>query len=144
MKWVFDDGGRAEAGFKGKAGDCCCRAFAIATGRPYREVYDDINALAKSERTGKRKKGVSNARTGVYKATAQKLAQKYGMEWVPVMKVGTGCTMHMRKRELPMGRIVVSLSRHYAAVKDGVLHDTYDSTRDGSRCVYGYWIVKGA
>jgi hypothetical protein len=30
--WQFDDGGRGAAGFKGKTGDCVCRAIAIATG----------------------------------------------------------------------------------------------------------------
>ena len=24
-------------------------------------------------------------------------------------------------------------------VKDGVLYDTYDCSRNGTRCVYGYW-----
>ena len=49
----------------------------------------------------------------------------------------------MRKDELPEGRIICNLSRHYAAVIDGVLHDTYDSTRNGNRCVYGYWYKPG-
>ena len=40
--WAYDDGGRAAAGFKGEAGDCVTRAIAIATGRPYREVYDAL------------------------------------------------------------------------------------------------------
>jgi hypothetical protein len=34
---------------------------------------------------------------------------------------------------------VVALSKHYAAVVDGVVHDLYDPSRDGTRCVYGYW-----
>lgn len=42
--------------------------------------------------------------------------------------------------ELPHGRLVVMLSRHAAAVIDGVLHDTYQDDRGGTRCVYGYWI----
>ncbi len=142
MKVIYNDGGRADAGYKGTTGDCCCRAFAIATGKPYKEVYDDINALAKKERRGKRKRGISNARTGVYKNTAMKLAKQYGLTWVPVMKIGTGCTMHMKEDELPKGTLVVSLSKHYACVKDGVLYDTYDCTRNGDRCVYGYWIKK--
>jgi hypothetical protein len=53
-----------------------------------------------------------------------------------------------------MGRLVVSLSRHYTAVIDGVIHDTYDPTRAtifheasgpprmAHRCVYGYWTMK--
>jgi hypothetical protein len=39
----------------------------------------------------------------------------------------------------PPGRLVVRLSKHVAAVVDGVLHDTYDCSRGGTRCVYGYW-----
>lgn len=141
MILIRNDGGRALAGFKGMADDCCARAFAIATGRPYQEIYDLINELAKSERTGKRKRSISNARTGVYSTAAHKLAYQLNdrVRWVPCMGIGTGCTVHMRSEELPNGRIVVSLSRHYAAVIDGVLHDTHDSTRNGTRCVYGYW-----
>ncbi len=78
MKWVYDDGGRAAAGYKGKAGDCVCRAIAIATERPYQEVYDLINEFAKSERKGKRKSGISSARTGVYKQTIKKVMEHYG------------------------------------------------------------------
>lgn len=36
MQFQYNDGGRAEAGFKGTTGDCVCRAIAIATERPYR------------------------------------------------------------------------------------------------------------
>ena len=42
MKFIVNDGGRAEAGYKGGAGDCVCRSIAIATGRPYQEVYDAL------------------------------------------------------------------------------------------------------
>jgi hypothetical protein len=66
MKFQFNDGGRKAAGFKGKAGDCACRAVAIATGKPYAEVYAAINELGSHERTGKRKRSTSSARSGVY------------------------------------------------------------------------------
>lgn len=46
MKFVYDDGGRAAAGFKGKkVGDCICRAVAIATGKPYRDVHNELTAI---------------------------------------------------------------------------------------------------
>jgi hypothetical protein len=32
MTFVYDDGGRSAAGFKGKTGDCVTRAIAIGTG----------------------------------------------------------------------------------------------------------------
>ena len=142
MKWIFDDGGRAEAGFKGETGDCVCRAIAIAAERPYKEVYDLINEYAKSERKGKRKKDISSARGGVYRQTTKKVMEHYGFRWVPTMTIGSGCKVHMDEKELPQGRIVCKVSKHCVAVIDGVVHDTYDCTRDGERCVYGYY-VKG-
>lgn len=42
LQFQFDDGGRAQAGYKGSTGDCVTRAIAIATGKPYSEVYDAI------------------------------------------------------------------------------------------------------
>lgn len=138
MEWVYDDGGRSRY-FKGEAGDCVCRAIAIATGKDYKEVYDDINRLAKSERKGKRKRGISSARNGVYPQTERKLMAEYGWEWVPTMQVGQGCRVHLRADELPSGPLVVSVSRHTVAVLDGVIHDLSDCSRDGTRCVYGYY-----
>ena len=139
MKWVYDDGGRSRYFKAEHVGDCVCRAISIATGKDYKEVYDDINRLAKSERTGKRKRGISSARDGVYKGTIRKLMAEYGWEWVPTMQVGQGCKVHLRTEELPDGPLVVNVSKHTVAVIDGVLHDTYDSTRGGERCVYGYF-----
>ena len=40
MEFIFHDGGRAAAGYKGKTGDCVTRSIAIATERTYQEVYD--------------------------------------------------------------------------------------------------------
>jgi hypothetical protein len=71
-EWIYDDGGRSKY-FKGITEDCVCRSISIATGSDYKEVYDLINSLSKNERTGKRKKGKSSARTGVYKNTIHKI-----------------------------------------------------------------------
>lgn len=139
IRYVYDDGGRSEAGYKGVTGDCVCRSIAIAAEKPYKEVYDLINEYAKRERRGSRKHGISNARTGVYKDTIRKVMEHYNFKWVPCMKIGQGCTVHLRAEELPKGRIVVSLSKHSAAFIDGVLHDIYDCSRNGERCVYGYF-----
>lgn len=137
--WAYDDGGRIAAGYRGTAGDCAVRAVAIASGKRYQEIYDRINNLAKLERRGSRKKGISNARTGVYKGTMRRLMEELGATWTPTMQIGSGCTVHVRMHELPMGRLVLNLSRHYAAVIDGVVHDTADPSRRGTRAVYGYW-----
>ena len=60
MKVVINDGGRAAVGYKGQAGDCVTRAIAIATGKPYQEVYDALwsgltdYAATHRDRTAKR------------------------------------------------------------------------------------------
>lgn len=137
MQFQYDDGGRAAAGFKGHAGDCVARAVAIATGRPYREVYDAINNLAKFER---RSRGKSSAREGVRKETFRYYLKLLGWTWTPTMQIGSGCKVHLRADELPKGRLVVQVSGHLVAVIDGIIHDTHDCSRDGTRCVYGYWM----
>lgn len=142
MRFQYNDGGRRAAGFKGEApGDCVCRAIAIATGLPYREVYDSLRELAKCERRPTRGyNSRSNPRTGVYRRTYETWLAAHGWVWKACMRLGTGCRVHMRRAELPPGTIIVRLSKHIACVKDGVLHDlTGEVARDGTRCVYGYW-----
>lgn len=139
MRFVYNDGGRAAAGYKGSTGDCVCRAIAIVADKPYQEVYDALNKIASGERVGKRKRGKSSARIGVYKGTIHKYLESLGFKWTPTMHIGSGCTVHLADGELPMGRLVVSVSRHLTAVIDGVVHDTYNPERETGRCVYGYW-----
>jgi hypothetical protein len=150
VKFIEDDGGRKVAGFRGATGDCACRAIAIATGLPYRFVYDLINDFAANERFSRSRKVSfaaatrrgSSARAGIMKATMKKVMAHIGGAWTPTMQVGSGCHVHCRDGELPAdGRYVVVTSRHYVALVDGALRDTYDPARDGTRCVYGYWKV---
>jgi hypothetical protein len=144
MRFVECDGGRAAAGFKGETSDCVVRAIAIASGLPYRHVYDAINVLAKGERA-RRNKPRSNARTGTWRATYERLLiGELGAVWTPTMKIGQGCKVHLRADELPPGRLVVAVSRHLTAVIDGVVFDTHDPSRGGTRCVYGYYTLPPA
>lgn len=167
MKFIYDDGGRKAAGFKGTAGDCVTRAVAIASGRGYAEVYKD---LAKGMGAQRKSKGAT-ARNGV--STGRKWFKNYmrsiGFEWVPTMKIGSGCTVHLNEKELPAGFLVVRVSGHCTAVMDGVIYDTFNPSERGTtiyspnypkeelpkgarwldngngwayspeRCVYGYW-----
>ncbi len=137
-RFVYDDGGRSEAGYRGEAGDCAVRAAAIVTGLPYPIVYDAINELALDERPrGKKKR--SNARDGVWPKTLGRLLEGAGFTWTPTMGIGTGCQVHLTADELPEGPLVARVSKHFVAVVDGVIHDTHDPARGGERCVYGYW-----
>ena len=67
MEYVFDDGGRACAGYRGATGDCVTRAIAIAMELPYQDVYTAMaegNAAQRiTKRSCKRTAGVRTAST---------------------------------------------------------------------------------
>jgi hypothetical protein len=139
--WTENDGGRALAGYKGQTTDCTCRAMAIVTERPYQEIYDLINEFAQKERPGSkhRHRKRSSAREGVFTNTIHRVMEHLGWKWTATMKIGSGCHTHLCAEELPKGRLMVRVSKHITAVIDGVIHDNYDPSRGGNRCVYGYW-----
>lgn len=120
MRHVFNDGGRSTAGYKGHTGDCVARSIAIASGKPYQEIYDALAKGNATQKTGKRKllkikddyakKGLSfnipeykayvKSRTKKETAahginTTRKWFKDYmksiGFTWVPTMQIGQGC-----------------------------------------------------
>ena len=141
MTHIHNDGGREAAGYKGSAGDCTVRSIAIATELPYQRVYDDLFHLNKIKKLNPRHNG-SPRDGGTHMETVHEYMKSLGWVWTPTMFFGSGCKVHLRKEELPTGRLVVRLSRHLVAVVDGIIHDTYDPSRGGTRCVYGYFSRK--
>jgi hypothetical protein len=150
VTWTFNDGGRAQAkGFGGTADgdDCVVRAISITTEQPYAEVYAAVTEHQRQwchkSRARHAKKmrdaGKWHARHGVHREVIRSYMESIGWTWVPTMHIGTGTTVHLDADELPSGRLVVSVSKHVCAVIDGVVHDTHDPTRDGTRAVYGYY-----
>ena len=141
--FVYNDGGRKAAGYQGKAGDCVCRAISIAANLPYQQVYERLAEGNATQRRSKHDKGKrsKSARNGI--STTRKWFKDYmlelGFEWTPTMQIGSGCKVHLKAEELPSGRLVCNVSNHQVAVIDGVINDTYDCSRQGKRCVYGYW-----
>jgi len=130
MQWIKTDGGRSKY-FKGEADDCVVRSIALATGRNYREIYDVLKA-----KMGKGK----SPRNGVHKKTYHDFILSLGFEWVPYMGVGTGCTIHLKKEELPDGTMICRLSKHLCCVRE---HTIFDSHHPGSnRCVYGVYLKR--
>lgn len=133
MKFNYNDGGRSKY-FQGNANDCVTRAIAIATGKDYKEIY---NLVAKEV---KAVTGTKSARNGVPKKVTKKVMKDLGFKWVPTMQIGSGCKTHLREEELPKGIIIVQVTGHVSCIIDGVINDTHDCSRDGNRCVYGYWV----
>lgn len=141
LPWIYNDGGRAKAGFKGGANDCVCRSIAITTNQDYKEVYNEINSMAFDYH---RKHGgePSHARTGIQSKLTREIMKQFGFDWHPTMLIGSGCTVHLRIGDLPhRGRLICSVTRHVVAIIDGWIHDTHDPSRNGTRCVYGYWSI---
>jgi hypothetical protein len=127
----MNDGGRAAAGFEGIAGDCVTRAIAIVSGLPYKEIHDSLTEWQGWDAdAGGNRQGHFNTR---------KFLENLGFQWVPLMKIGSGCKVHLRADELPNGKLIVRVTHHLTAVIDRVLYDTYDCSREGTRCVYGYY-----
>lgn len=148
MKFVYSDGGRSNYFKASDVGDCVCRAICNATNKDYKEVYDDLQAFVKYEKEHSRRKKHKfsknkSIRNGVPKSITKKYIEKVlGWQWYPLMTIGSGCQVHLTENELPNGVCILKLSKHLTVIKDRVLYDTYNCSRDGTRCVYGYWSAK--
>lgn len=143
MILIRDDGGRAAAGFQGKAGDCAVRSIAIATGRPYLEVYEALRDLIRAHHRPRRGRKVTSPRDGVPMPIIHRYLSFRGWRWVPTMFIGSGTKIHLRDGELPEHTLIVRCSRHLTVTVAGTIHDTHDPSRGGSRAVYGYWEKPG-
>jgi len=146
LKLKVNDGGRQAAGFKGRTGDCVVRSIAIATGISYQKIYQDLYDANEKFRIKSRSKLAKSLikkndspRTGTHRAVLKKYLKQLGWKWTPTMFIGQGCKVHLKKEELPNDTLIVSCSKHITVVINGVLNDTYDCSRNGTRCVYGYW-----
>tara|TARA_R100001530_G_C4219691_1_gene129629 strand:+ start:27 stop:560 length:534 start_codon:yes stop_codon:yes gene_type:complete len=146
LGFKFNDGGRKLAEYKGFTGDCITRSICIATGLSYQKVYDDLTNASKEFRLNSNTKlayGLKpkedSARLGVYKPVYRPYILGLGFKWKPTMFIGKGCKVHLRYDDLPNGKIICVVSKHLVAVIDKVIQDTYDCSRQGDRCVYGYF-----
>ena len=127
--YTHDDGGREVAGLKGKSGDCGVRAMAIACEIPYVEARSRCKDAAKAGKM--RSKAIAR---GMYREDMTAALSELGWEWRAAPKFEGS---KARYSDMPEGRVIARMSKHYAAVIDGTIHDTFDSTR---KMIYGYWI----
>lgn len=134
MKYQFNEGGRWMAGYKNTAGDCVVRAISIATEIPYKEVYNELMYLMNQTNKAGWKK--SSPREGVPNAVSDYFLKQLGFKY---MEIGKDAGVAFMDGVLPQGRLIVRLHRHLVAVIDGVLNDTYDSSKDGTNLILGYY-----
>lgn len=154
MELFISDGGRKAAGFKGYCGDCLVRAIAIAARRPYAEVYREcaiMNAnYSKTCFPKWRYAGVRTARHGVCTDHAQfrDYMKKMEFVWYPPRRRGKTCKLYLDDTDIPIGRLIVSLSNCWVAVIDGSICDSSDPRNDYSRWprrrVFGWWKLETA
>lgn len=125
--YKYDDGGRSEAGMKSLS-DCGIRAVAIACGMDYQAARKLLKEYAAKGRQGNR--AISR---GIYKEDMEAALNSIGWKWYPAPKLAG---RKARYSDLPKGRYIARMARHYAAVIDGELRDSWDSS---GKMVYGYW-----
>lgn len=115
--YVFDDGGREEAGYKGSASDCVARAIAILTDTPYKQVYKHIADFNFNHGQSR------SARNGVKVKDTPKLMTEFGLEKV---KLGRGTRPTYTEAYNTYGNCIVKTTKHVCALVDGNLCDTFD------------------
>jgi len=130
MRFVFNDGGRKTAGFKGTAGDCGARAMAIALGMDYKVAY---KLLAEANKNcGKAK----SARNGIDKDIYSDVLKSLGWMWMPAPKFEG---RKAKCSDMFAGTVIARQAGHYVAVINGVPHDIWDCSE---KMVYGFWVQK--
>lgn len=115
MKWIYDDGGRSNY-YKAKSvRDCVCRAIAIANDKDYKYVYKILKAYNNGE----------TPRNGVCESVYKKLLKAWGWKCVECERKN----IHLKADEIPNGIVICKINRHLVAIKDGIIHDTWDCSK---------------
>lgn len=162
LRYQATDGGRWDAGFTSRGGDCVTRAFAIFTNTPYKAAAKLIGAAKrKLGRRGTPLGGCPHAAlTGVYSRAGMTVHNPDGTV-AKVFRTVRGMLnfkldpdrtpISMAQAAERFGDCVVDLrwrpkggwkeKMHYAAIIDGVVYDSWDS-RMGGAAVHAVWTPK--
>jgi hypothetical protein len=128
--WVYNDGGRAEAGYKSTAGDCVVRAIAIVMEIPYKVIYDDLRYFLADRNEPSPRNGVSDYYLKMY-------LRNLGFRYKEIASE----TVTLHKDELPKSKVIAHLPGHVTAVVDGTINDTYDPNQKKHQRLFGYWLA---
>ena len=130
---VYDDGGRSAAGYKSmNVRDCVARSIAIATGRPYKIVYRELNELSQYLFPKYRGRNRYPARNGIRPSLYGCYLLELGWTWEAMPP---GC--RFRREDLPTTRpLLVKVFRHLSVVCGNTVRDREDARE---RKVYGVY-----
>jgi hypothetical protein len=113
-----------------RTADCVIRAFAVAAGKSWDEVLDDLSRIA-----------VEVKSVPCYKDVYTLYAKRLGFVQRKVTVTdGHKPTVASFTRSHPSGSYILRLAHHIVAVKDGAYWDTWDC---GDKSVYTYWELLG-
>lgn len=131
MTWIKFDAGAGHRSDFAKSGDCQVRALSVALGVSYREAWQMLYTM-QGERSACAFELVEelHARTSSLHVVREiSFPAKKGKKR---MTATAFCISYKR------GRYILQMPHHVAAVKDGKLLDTWDSSR---KCVYRAWEI---
>jgi hypothetical protein len=126
--WVYNDGGRAEAGYKGTARDCSVRAIAIVLDIAYKVIYEDLREFLSS-------RGEPSPRNGIDDEYLNRYLKNLGFHYT---KAAANVSLH--RDELPLGRVIATTRNHVVAVIDGIFHDNWNPNAKTTQTLEGYWV----
>jgi hypothetical protein len=140
-RWIRDDGGQPA----GVRGGCVVRAIAIATGKPHREVHQELIEATRRYVSTHRNRVVEWIKRSRGARGYDPLHGSYAEIYGPYLEKHLGWqrvsyNARLRADELPPGRLIVEVHRHLVAVIDGLVHDTYNSGGAGRRPVKAFYI----
>ncbi len=110
------------------------RALSIILNKPWQKIKKDIQSFRKQI---KKRKKISNY--DIFQKCVELYLASLYFEWTPFMTKGSGVIVHLKKDELPNGKILASISGQLIAIIDGIHQDIEDKSRNGTRAVYGYY-----
>ena len=128
MKYVYHEGGRLESthrkeGKSAKSTDCVLRAISLALDIPYDEVWEFKLPLGYDD-----------------DMKLEEIAREFGHEINRIQTIKKGQKKRMTAHCMPAkGRFILRQAKHWVALVDGKLLDTWDSS---SRCIYYAWEIK--
>lgn len=124
---------KIDAGMLTETNDCTVRAVSIATGAPYREVHAFFKANGRKSGQGVYFEGIVNRHSGHlfgHALTRTSVTPAKGVR-----------TLLLRNPHLAEGTWILGMTGHVACLRDGVLLDSWDSSRKQTTTA---WLVTKA